>query len=186
MPEFRRRLQVAVLALLAAGCDSAPAEPTLAEVRALASKYRDVNVARAEGYTTDNKCVTAAMLGHPAEQGAMGLHYVRRDLLGLPPAPAQPAAPGVKVGGTGTHVDFRRPAMLVYEPQPDGSLVLVAVENLVFRDSWHKVHKAPPKFHGRAFPLLEDNPATALDEAHGWEPHYEQHLWVFRDNPNGA
>ena len=25
-----------------------------------------------------------------------------------------------------------------------------------------------------------------VDEAHGWRPHYEQHLWVFRDNPNGA
>ena len=27
----------------------------------------------AEGYTTDNKCVTAEMLGYPPEQGAMGL-----------------------------------------------------------------------------------------------------------------
>ncbi len=172
----------AILAL-AAGCKSAPAEPTLDEVRAVASKYRDVNVARAEGYTTDNKCVTAEMLGHPAAMGAMGLHYVRRDLLGLPPKPPRPGSG--RVHGTGTHSDFRNPAMLVYEPQPDGSLELVAVENLMFASAHDAKSDAPPTFHGRAWPLLKDNPATKLDEAHGWEPHYEQHLWVFRENPNG-
>lgn len=164
-------------------CSSSSSEPTLDEVRAIAAKYRDVEVAKVEGFTTDNKCVTAEMLGHPAAMGAMGLHYVRRDLLGLPPAPSPK---GVRVKGNGTHVDFRQPAMLVYEPQADGSLVLVAVENLVFKEAWHSKNSSPPSFHKRTYPLLEDNPGTALDEAHGWEPHYEQHLWVFRDNPNGA
>ena len=169
---------------LAAGCESAPSEPTLVAVRSAAEKYRDVIVAKAEGYTTDNKCVTAEMLGFPASMGAMGLHYVRRDWLGLPPTPSPPGGPRVR--GTGTHVDFAKPAMLVYEPQPDGSLELVAVENLVFADAWHKASgDGPPKFHGRNWPLLKDDPATKVDEAHGWEPHYEQHLWVFRSNPNG-
>ena len=67
-------------------------EPSLGQVKALAKKYRNVNVAKAEGYTTDHKCTTAEMLGFPAEQGAMGLHYVRRDLLGLPPKPAPPGS----------------------------------------------------------------------------------------------
>lgn len=175
---------IALVALISA-CQSAPKEPTLDEVRAAAEKYRDVNVAKAEGYTTDNKCVTAAMLGHPAAMGTMGLHYVRRDLLGLPPKPS-PTGPG-RVHGTGTHTDFRKPAMLVYEPQQDGSLELVAVENLVFADAWHKASDdQPPKFHGQTWPLLRDDPSTKVDEAHGWEPHYEQHLWVFRANPIGA
>jgi hypothetical protein len=168
---------------LSAGCQMARGEPTLGEVRSIAEKYRDVNVAKAEGYTTDNKCMTAEMLGHPAAMGVMGLHYVRRDMLGLPPKPPPPG--GGRVHGTGTHSDFRQPAMLVYEPQPDGSLQLVAVENLVFASAWHEGNKEPPKFHGRTWPLLKDDPATRVDEAHGWEPHYEQHLWVFRDNPNG-
>lgn len=173
------------LVCLMGGCGAAPrGEPTLDEVRSAAEKYRDVNVAKAEGYTTDNKCVTAQMLGHPAKQGTMGLHYVRRDLLGLPPKP--PASGSGRVKGTGTHTDFRKPAMLVYEPQPDGSLQLVAVENLVFASAWDAKSKNPPTFHGRAYPLLKDDPRTSVDEAHGWEPHYEQHLWVFRDNPNGA
>ena len=177
---FVRHASLASLAFLLAGCRSA-AEPNLEEVRTVAERYRDVKVAIAEGYTTDNKCVTAEMLGFPASMGAMGLHYVRRDVLGLPDKPAG------RVKGTGTHTDFRRPAILVYEPQPDGSLELVAVENLVFASAWHQTAgKDPPKFHGRTFPLLKDDPATKVDEAHGWEPHYEQHLWVLRDNPNGA
>lgn len=180
-----RQLFVAATSLsLLAGCQSGKAEPSLEEVEAIAAKYRDVNVAKAEGYTTDNKCVTAEMLGHPAAMGAMGLHYVRRDLLGLPPKPAPPGSG--KVNGTGTHSDFRNPAMLVYEPQADGSLELVAVENLVFESAWHSKSDAPPTFHGRTWPLLKDDPRTQVDEAHGWEPHYEQHLWVFRENPNGA
>ncbi|MEO7602503.1 MAG: hypothetical protein ABIS39_04460 [Sphingomicrobium sp.] len=178
----RNGAQLFAAALLSTACGTASREPTFDEVRAVAEKYRDVNVAKAEGFTTDNKCVTAEMLGHPAAMGAMGLHYVRRDLLGLPPASS---AKGARVRGSGTHTDFRQPAMLVYEPQADGSLQLVAVENLVFKDAWHAKTAAPPTFHGRTYPLLEDNNATPLDEAHGWKPHYEQHLWVFRDNPNG-
>ena len=66
-------------------------------------------------------------MGRPAADGAMGIHYFRPDLLGItaPPAP--------RVNGTGMHTDFRNPAILIYEPQADGSLDLVAVENLVSR-----------------------------------------------------
>ena len=178
----KRLLIFASLALADGGCRSASTEPTFEEVRALSDRYRDVQVAISEGYKTDNKCVTAEMLGFPASMGAMGLHYVRRDVLGLPDKPV------ARVKGIGTHTDFRKPAMLVYEPQPDGSLELVAVENLVFAAAWHESagRKEPPNFHGRTYPLLKDDPATRVDEAHGWEPHYEQHLWVYRDNPNGA
>jgi hypothetical protein len=177
-------LLASVLAAALAACASDTDEPALDEVKALAAKYRDVNVAKAEGYTTDNKCTTAEMLGFPAEMGDMGLHYVRRDMLGLPAKPA-PLGSG-RVRGTGTHTDFRRPAMLVYEPQPDGSLELVAVENLVFVAAWQAAgKKAPPSFRGEPYVLLKDNPQTKVDEAHGWEPHYELHLWLFRDNPNG-
>ena len=169
-------------ALLLAGCNTGAAEPTLDEIRKGAERFRDVKVAIAEGYTTDNKCVTGEMLGHPAKEGAMGLHYVRRDWLGLP---AKPAAG--RVTGTGTYNDFSKPAMLVYEPQADGSLELVAVENLVFAKAWHEKHgDKPPQYRGTPFVLLKDNPATKLDEAHNYEPHYELHAWVFRDNPIGV
>lgn len=172
-------VSASVLVLVA--CGTGNREPTLGQVKAAAERYRDVKVAIAEGYTTDNKCVTAEMLGFPAEQGAMGLHYVRRDLLGLPDKPAG------RVAGTGTYTDFSKPAMLVYEPQADGSLELVAVENLVFKQAWEAAgNRQPPSFRGEPYLLLEDDPATPLDEAHNYAPHYELHAWVFRDNPLGT
>lgn len=167
--------------LILAGSCAGTSEPSLDQVNEAARRYRDVRTAISEGYTTDNKCVTAQMLGFPAAQGAMGLHYVRRDLLGLPDKPKG------RVAGTGTYTDFAKPAMLVYEPQPDGSLELVAVENLVFKKAWEAAgNDGPPSFRGNPYLLLADNPATSLDEAHGWEPHYELHAWVLRDNPLGT
>jgi hypothetical protein len=59
--------------LLAPGCGTARNEPTLEEVRSIAEKYRDVNVANAEGYTTDNKCVTAEMRGPTRRAGHDGI-----------------------------------------------------------------------------------------------------------------
>ena len=32
---------------------------------------------------------------------------------------------------------------------------------------------------------MEDDPATAIDEAHMFEPHYDLHVWLYRDNPSG-
>ena len=68
-----------------------PGEPSLVEVRQATDRFRDVNVALAEGYIRDpfDICETADMMGRPAAQGAMGVHYFRPDLLGItgPPSP---------------------------------------------------------------------------------------------------
>jgi hypothetical protein len=171
------------LALMAAAPAPAPNEPDLAAVRAAAERFRDVNVALAEGYVRDpmDLCDTAEMMGRPAALGAMGIHYARPDLLGIagPPDP--------RVSGNGVHTDFLRPSILIYEPQADGSLELVAVENLVFESAWRAAgHAQRPTFHGVAYDHMFDDPATAADEAHMFEPHFDRHVWVFRDNPNGV
>lgn len=160
-----------------------PGEPTLEEVRQATERYRDVNVALAEGYLRDpfNMCETAAMMGKPAELGAMGVHYFRPDLLGItePPSP--------RVNGVGTYTDFRKPSILIYEPQADGSMELVAVENLVFAAAWKAAgHDAPPTFHGVPYDRMVDDPATELDEAHMFAPHFDRHVWIYRNNPNGV
>jgi hypothetical protein len=31
-----------------------------------------------------------------------------------------------------------------------------------------------------------DDPSTALDEAHNFEPHHDRHVWLYRENPNGV
>jgi hypothetical protein len=160
-----------------------PGEPTLAEVRRATERFRDVKVAVAEGYVRDprNLCDTADMMGRPANLGAMGIHYFRPDLLGIskPPSP--------RVTGTGTHTDFLKPGILIYEPNADGSVELVAVENLVFADAWHgSGNKERPTFHGVPYDSMSDDPKTEIDEAHMFEPHYDRHVWVYRDNPNGV
>lgn len=166
----------------AAAADALAREPSLAAVRRATDRFRDVNVALAEGYVRDpgNLCDSAEMMGRPAALGAMGIHFFRPDLLGItgPPSP--------RVNGTGTHTDFHQPSILIYEPQKDGSLALVAVENLVFKAAWEKAgHTAPPSYQGVPYDHMFDDPATAIDEAHMFEPHYDRHVWLYRDNPNG-
>jgi hypothetical protein len=158
-------------------------EPALAEVRTRTERFRDVNVALAEGYIRDpgDLCETAEMMGQPAALGAMGIHFFRPDLLGIT------APPNPRVDGAGTHTDFRNPAILIYEPQADGSLELVAVENLVFRTAWHAAgNRELPRFQGVAYDTMADDPDTAIDEAHMFEPHYDRHVWIYRENPNGV
>lgn len=160
---------------------SPPGEPSLEQVRAATERFRDINVALAEGYIRDpmNLCETAELLGRPASMGAMGIHFFRPDLLGI-------TRDKPRVDGNGMHTDFRKPAVLIYEPQAGGSLELVAVENLVFQKSWHAAgHERPPSFQGVEYDLMSDDPATEIDEAHMFEPHYDRHVWLYRDNPNG-
>ena len=178
----------AAAAVLLAVCAAPPAtaiqpEPDLAAVRAAAERFRDVNVAMAEGYVPapGSMCETAPHMGQPASLGAMGVHYFRPDMLGIT------APPNPRVAGNGTHTDFLNPAILIYEPQTDGSLELVAVENLVFESAWRAAgNTEPPSFHGRPYERMADDPSTEIDEAHMFEPHYDRHVWVFRDNPNGV
>jgi hypothetical protein len=33
---------------------------------------------------------------------------------------------------------------------------------------------------------MQDDPATKVDEAHLFEHHYDRHVWLFRENPNGV
>jgi hypothetical protein len=120
------------------------------------------------------------MMGYPAELGGMGIHYFRPDLLGIT------APPNPRVDGSGTHTDFLKPSILIYEPRDDGTLELVAVENLVFEKAWHAAgHKARPSFHGVPYDHMYDRPETAIDEAHMFEPHYDRHVWLYRQNPHG-
>ena len=158
-------------------------EPTLAEVRQATERFRAVKAALDEGYIRDpfNMCETAEMMGRPAALGAMGIHYFRPDLLGIT------APPSPRVNGTGTHTDFRKPSILIYEPQADGALELVAVENLVFADAWRAAgHAERPTFHGVPYDSMADDPTTPIDEAHMFEPHFDRHVWIYRDNPNGV
>ena len=156
-------------------------EELAATIRVATAKYADVAVAEQDGYMRDpnNMCVTAEMVGAPAEAGGMGIHYFRPDLLGVT-NPQPPVS-----GGDGV-IDVNLPEILVYEPQTDGSLQLVAAEYLVFQDAWTAAGNAElPSLAGQPFFSMADDPATPVDEAHEFAPHHELHVWTGRDNPNG-
>jgi hypothetical protein len=162
---------------------AAPSVPAadFAAIRAATEKYVDVKAALADGYIRDpsDHCITSDMEGAPRQLGAMGVHYIRPDLLGI--TGVQP-----RVNGTGMHVDFLKPSVLMYEPQADGSQKLVGIENLVWAKAWKDGgNKEAPSFNGFDYYYMHDNPSTEADEAHGFEPHYELHFWLYRDNPNG-
>ena len=188
LPLVAAAVAAAALCSVPARADSATSATTQADlatdlgrIRQATSRFRDINVALSEGYVIapPGECVSAESEGQPRQLGAMGVHLARIDLLGIT---------GVvpRVNGTGTNTDFTQPTVLVYEPQADGKYELVAVENLVFAQAWHAAgHTAPPSFHGNQYYHMIDNPATPADEAHGFEPHYELHIWLYRDNPAG-
>lgn len=150
----------------------------LEEVREATERFGEIEAAKEAGYVRDpmNRCEMAADLGQPAQLGGMGVHYFRPDLLEI--TEEKP-----RVDGTGTHTDFTEPGVLVYEPRADGSMELVAVENMVFKEAWDREHEARPTFHGLEYFQMVDNPRTEVDEAHLFRPHYELHLWVHRENP---
>lgn len=169
---------LAPVVVLVAGC-AAPAalpEGALDDVRAAVERFRDPSVAEAEGFIRDptDVCEVPANLGGDDTEAAMGIHYLHPERLGLPPG-------GTRLDVTATHTDFLEPAVLVYEPMEDGTLELVAVENLVSARAWARAgHDTAPRFHGVEWPLTPDDPARVI------EAHYDLHLWLFRDNPRGA
>lgn len=155
-------------------------EEDLAVIREVTEKYRDVEAALADGYLPDptGMCVSGAMYGDP-ELGDMGLHYFRPDLLGI--TSVEPP-----IDGTDAEIVWDEPEILVYLPGPDGSAELLAVEYLVFESAWKAAgNEEPPAFHDQPFYRMADDPRTEIDEAHGFTPHYELHVWTARENPAG-
>jgi hypothetical protein len=168
---------IALATTLLSGCAAgeSAAVDSLEGVRAATRKYQDVAVALADGYVRDplNICETPYYLGRTGEAGVMGIHYLRRDLLGI-------GEDETRLDVTRAHADFLEPAILLYEPQADGSLELLAVENIVSAAAWEAAgNHEPPSFQGQPFHY------TADDRGLGVKAHYDLHVWVYRENPKG-
>jgi hypothetical protein len=125
-------------------------------VRDSTARFKDVNVALAEGYVLQFGCVTGS------DSGAMGLHYVNGDLVNK----------GV--------LDPTRPQIVIYEPMPDGSLKLIGADYLVLVQTWSASHQSPPEMMGQLFHYFE------APNRFGLPPFYTLHVWAWKDNPNGA
>ena len=136
--------------------ESADVEKALAAVKAAHDKYQDPEVAVAAGFMPTDNCVTHETLG------TMGFHYVHPKLIAAPVAQASPA-------------------ILVYQPDGDGGRKLVAVEWFQpDADQDLTTSEDKPSLFGRGF----DGPMEGHEP--GMPRHYDQHAWLWQDNPKGA
>jgi len=121
--------------------------PIVDNVRKANGRYSDVNLALKDGYSPI-PCASG-LTG-----GAMGVHYVNAAYL--------------KDGIT----DIAKPEAIMYEPKPDGSMELLAVEYIAF--------KGPAALQGHLFNFV------SAPNRYGLDPFYELHVWAWRDNPTGT
>lgn len=136
--------------------------------------YRNVAYAVSQGYVQASGCESNPTLG------TMGYHYVNPRLLGLT------GPVNGRINGTGTYTGVEPPAILLYVPDGQGGLRLAGIEMLVFAAAWNAANAHPPMYRGREYNYMVDDPATTTrDEAHGFMPHYDLHIWLFDHNPSG-
>lgn len=161
---------VASAALLAAtvvaGASSAsadeghsPRQDALAAAREATARYHDIGQAAGFGELRDAAGV--ACIDNAA--GGMGVHYVN----------------GSRIDGV---LDPAQPEVLVYEPQPDGSMQLGAVEYVVFASDW--TGEDPPELFGHSFHYMPGQD-EANPNRYGLPAFWELHAWVWTPNPNG-
>ena len=136
----------ALLSLLVAAPAAAGTNPLADHVRAANDRFKDVSAAVAEGYAPI-PCASGA------QGGAMGIHYVNGDYL--------------KDGA----IDLTKPEAVMYEPMPDGKLMLVAVEYIAF--------EGPASLEGQLFSF------NSAPNRYGLDPFYELHVWAWKPNPTG-
>jgi hypothetical protein len=126
---------------------ASPDNPLAVKVRDVNARFADVNAALAEGYSPI-PCVSGI------EGGAMGIHYVNGALIDDP------------------KIDMSKPEAVMYEPKPDGSLELVAVEYIT--------HEGPAALEGQLFSFV------GAPNRYGLPAFYELHVWAWRANPTGT
>ncbi len=150
-------------------------ENTINRLRADYASYNNVATANAAGYTVWSPDPTVAgSTCASAPEGKMGYHLVNVSLRG----PAGTPETGDAV------IDPLKPEMLLYEKRADGTLNLVGVEWIVFEAAWER-----EKGVGAAAPTVLGQPL--LYSEHTFVaggpviPHYELHVWIFKDNPRG-
>jgi hypothetical protein len=122
-------------------------------VRQVTARFNSVTQAEKAGYEPFYICTEQPGVG------TMGQHYVKFSLVGDPA------------------VDPLQPEALVYEPQADGSLKLVALE-------WVQVGLEQPT---APIVLGQTMLYKTAPNRFGIEPgFYERHYWLYKSNPAGA
>jgi hypothetical protein len=135
--------------------------PLIDKVRRATARYRDVNVAIAEGWAPGTPCVSGP------NEGAMGVHFLLK-----------PTEPGNRLDDG--ELDPEAPEALIYEPLSNGALRFVGVEFIVKKADWEKKHKGPAVLDGHLTNYVGQPNRYGLPEF------YELHVWAWEDNPQGT
>ena len=127
----------------------------LQAAKAASARYHSIEQAEAAGYIRMSPC-------EASPDGGMGYHYGKPALL------ADPA------------IDAGQPELLLYAPKDNGRLELVGVEYFkVDADQNLATDEDRPSLFGRSF----DGPMPG--HAPGMPIHYDLHVWLWQDNPDG-
>ena len=125
-------------------------------VRQVTAKYREVEVAEADGYHSMFGCVSGD------SSGAMGLHYVNLGLY----------ADG--------KIDAYQPEIVIYEPTSSGRPRLIGADYIVDAATWDETHSQAPELNGQIFHYY------AAPNRYGLNAFYTLHVWAWKDNPTGT
>lgn len=153
----------------------------LPSVARATAKYIDPDAALADGYIPlpGAGCLTAEAVGADPSLGAVGTLFVHPDRLNL-------YSVGGRIVTNRAWTNWVNPGALIYEPRMDGGLALVGVANLVSPQGWAgNGFITEPITEGHVWSLVQDDPATAVDEAYGLAPHFTMRIWLFRKNSAG-
>jgi hypothetical protein len=145
-----------------------------APARSATAKYHNLTVAKKVGYSILADAAGITCIAEP-QMGAMGVHYVKGDLVKNPA------------------IDAAHPEALVYAPDRHGGLHLAALEYVVIRSDWDASQLPPPSlgFGSRttpAPPMLfgQELNFTDAPNRYGLPPFYSLHAWVWQDHPAGT
>jgi hypothetical protein len=157
-------LAVAALALVVgtviAVSASAGDGDQLSVVRASTAGFQNFGRVSADGRGEFRDAMNIACIDAPG-LGAMGIHYVKGSIV-----------------GDGA-IDAADPEAVIYEPQANGRMRLVAVEYVVFKADWDANHSSPPSLFGEPFNF------TPSPNRYGLPPFYSLHAWLWKHNPSG-
>ena len=155
---MRSAIVAAMLAALAGAAIALGAGGSLGQAHQATVAYKDVHKAIAAGYSfrlpdkAGNTCIAQP------PQGAMGVHMVNKKLLD-------------------STIDASKPEVMVYQPEANGKMDLVALEYVVFKSAWKG--SAPPKLFGQQFAF------TPTPNRFGLPAYYSLHAWLYKKNPSG-
>ena len=142
--------------------------------RSATAKYHSLTVAKKAGYSISTDTAGIACIAEPG-MGAIGVHYVKDDLVNDPA------------------IDAKEPEALVYAPDGHGGLQLAALEYVVIQGDWN-AHQIPPAamsvatHESIAPPMLFGHKFNFTDapNRYGLPPFYSLHIWLLKNNPAGT